>query len=190
MRTRTLPAAALAIGLTGALTISAAPAQAAVPAAAGPIHGCALLGAAKASKILGSPAHATHETNTKGPAPLELNRGCIWAFSDNYFGYNVNTFKSAATAKSVYNQMKTATLESTLSDILQGSGNVKVKGYPGFVRVHQVFPALNEPPIVKDCIYNVVVRKGATLFVTSFAADNLESTAMLLAAAKVIVPRM
>ncbi|MEI8081318.1 MAG: hypothetical protein WCI74_05675 [Actinomycetes bacterium] len=190
MNAKTRSAATLAVGLTAALTIGAAPAQAAAPAAAGPIHGCALLGAAKASKILGSPAHKTHETNTKGPAPLRLNRGCIWAFSDNYFGYNVNTFKSAATAKSVFNQMKTATLESTLNDVLQGSGNVKVKGYPGFVRVHQVFPGLNEAPILKDCIYNVVVRKGTTLFVTSYATDSLESTAMLLAAAKVIVPRM
>lgn len=190
MRTEATLTTALAAGLTVSLAVAVAPAQSAIPAADQQIRGCALLGAAKASKILGSPAHEIHETNQKGPAPLKFNRGCIFAFGDGNFGYNVNTFKGVGPAKAVFNEMKTASLESTPTEILQGSDNVKVKGYPGFARVHQLLPGEDEAPIVKDCIYNVVVRKGATLFVTSYAADNLESTQMLLAAAKVIVPRM
>lgn len=190
MYTRTLSSLALIGGLLGTLVVGAGPVQAAVPAAAQSAGGCSLLTAKQAAKVFGSPAHKTHETNLKGVGGAVRSRGCIYAFADGYFGFDANTYSSTSLAKRIFKSKAQGTLESTPNLFLMIKINVKVKGFPGFVRAHEAIPGPNETPPAKPYIYNVVVRKGATIYANSFASDNLSSGPMLLAAAKIIVARM
>ncbi|MEI6623825.1 MAG: hypothetical protein WCP28_18180 [Actinomycetes bacterium] len=191
MYTKTLLSTALVGGLVGTLVVGAGPAQAAAPAAgAQSAGGCSLLTAKQASKVLGSPAHKTHETNLKNVGGAKRSRGCIYAFADGYFGFDANTYPSASLAKKIFKSSAQGTLESTPNLFLMIAANVKVKGFPGFVRAHEGIPGPNDPPITKPYIYNVVVRKGATVYANSFASDNLSSGPMLLAAARIVVARM
>ena len=43
---------------------------------------------------------------------------------------------------------------------------------------------------MKEFLYQVVVRKGATIFVEEYGANDLDSMPRLYAVAKVVVPRV
>jgi hypothetical protein len=167
---------------------------AAVPASAfhsaKPVGGCALLGAKPAAKFFGGPAQVEHETNKKGSGATLVNRGCSYSSGDQVLAYTANTYVSAAIAKSIFTAMSGATKESTENLFLMGADNVKISGQPGFARLHRLIPGAGEAPPAKEFLYQVVVRKGATILIEEYGANDLDSTKRLYGAARVIVPRM
>jgi hypothetical protein len=167
---------------------------AAVPAsgapAAKPVGGCALLGPKPAAKFFGGPAQVIHETNKKGTGATILNRGCTYSSADQLLGYTANTYVSATVAKSIFTAMSGATKESTENLFLMGADNVKITGQPGFARIHRLIPGAGEAPPAKEFLYQVVVRKGATIFIEEYGANDLDSMTRLYGVAKVVVPRM
>ena len=175
----------VALGLLGLAPIPASGIQPAKP-----VGGCALLGAKPAAKFFGGPAQVVHETNKKGNGATILNRGCTYSSADELLGYTANTYASAAMAKSIFTAMSGATKESTDHLFLMGADNVKIAGQPGFARIHRLIPGEGEAPPAKEFLYQVVVRKDATIFVEEYGANDLDSMPRLYAAAKVVVPRM
>lgn len=178
----------LVAALAGIVTLGVAPAHAA--AGTKPVRGCALLSATRASKILGAKAHKTHGTNKKDNGAVRLWRGCTYSSSAGVIGYTATTYSKRAQAKSVFSTIKAKSRESTSNSVLMGADNVKIKGHPGFARQHRLIPGEGEPEIVKDILYQVVVRKGSVVFATDYAAGDLDSIHILYAVAKVVVPRM
>jgi hypothetical protein len=180
----------MAVVLGAAVLAGAAPAHAAVVPTAKPVGGCALLGSAGAATFLGGPASIIHETNQKGHGPTTLIRGCVYEGGDQTLGYNVSTYSTVGMAKTVFSEMSTATQESTDSVFLQASDNVKIKGMPGFARIHRLIPGAAETPPAKEFLYQLVVRKGATILVEDYAANDLDSMPRMYATARTIVARM
>jgi hypothetical protein len=170
------------------LGLAALPASAVATAKV--VGGCALLGSASAAKFFGGPAHIDHETNKKGHGATNLNRGCSYSSGDQVLAYTANTYVSAAIAKSIFTAMSGATKESTENLFLMGADNVKISGQPGFARLHRLIPGAGEAPPAKEFLYQVVVRKGATILIEEYGANDLDSTKRLYGAARVIVPRM
>jgi hypothetical protein len=150
----------------------------------------AMLGAKPAAKFFGGPAQVVHETNKKGSGATILNRGCTYSSADQVLGYTANTYASAAMAKTVFTAISAATKESTENVFLMGADNVTISGQPGFARIHRLIPGEGEAAPAKEFLYEVVVRKGATIFVEEYAANDLDSMPRLYGAAKVVVSRM
>jgi hypothetical protein len=178
----------VAIVTSAAVLLYVAPAEAVTPAAK-PVGACALLGAAGAAKFLGGPAGIVHETNQKGAGAV-LNRGCIYSSGDQEMSYTANTYSSAAMAETIFTSMAKATLTSTDNLFLQAAGNIKVAGMPGFARIHRIIPGAGETPPAKEFLYQLVVRKGATILIEEYGANDLDSTPRLKASAQKIVHRM
>jgi hypothetical protein len=182
------PFAIIALAAVASVGLAVLPASGV--SAAKPMGGCALLGAKPAAKFFGGPAQVVHETNKKGSGATILNRGCTYSSADQVLGYTANTYASAAMAKTVFTAISAATKESTENVFLMGADNVTISGQPGFARIHRLIPGEGEAAPAKEFLYEVVVRKGATIFVEEYAANDLDSMPRLYGAAKVVVPRM
>ena len=57
---------------------------------------------------------------------------------------------------------------------LMGADNVKIAGQSGFARIHRLVPGEGEGPPAKEVLDQVVVRKGATIFVEEYGANDLD----------------
>jgi hypothetical protein len=178
---------AVLIGLTLAGAV-AAPASGTVATA--PVRGCAILGASGAAKFLGGPAQITHETNSKGPAPFVLNRGCTYSSGDAVLGYTVNTYASAGMAKTIFAEMAARSRESTANLFVMGANNLKVAGQPGYGRIYRLVPDEGEDPPAREFLYVFVFRKGATILHEEYTANDLDSGPGMIAAAKSMLPRI
>lgn len=180
----------IAAVLGAALFTGAVPAPVAAIPAARPGRACALLGSAGAAKFFGGPASIGHETNKKGNGPTVLNRGCSYSSGDATLAYTANVYSSVAMAKGIWNAMSKATVESTSNSVLMADDFVKIAGMPGFARIHRLIPGEGETPPAKELLYQVIVRKGATILIEEYGANDLDSTPRLYAAARTIVARM
>jgi hypothetical protein len=182
------PFAIMILVALGVLGVAPIPASGVQPAK--PVGGCALLGPKPAAKFFGGPAQVVHETNKKGNGATVLNRGCTYSSADQLLGYTANSYASAAIAKSIFTATSGATKESTDNLFLMGADNVKIAGQPGFARIHRLIPGEGEAPPAKEFLYQVVIRKGATIFVEEYGANDLDSMPRLYEVAKAVVPRM
>jgi hypothetical protein len=182
------PSAILIIVALGVVGLAPIPASGVQPVK--PVGGCALLGPKPAARFFGGPAQVVHETNKKGNGATVLNRGCTYSSADQLLGYTANSYASAAIAKSIFTAMSGATKESTENLFLMGADNVKIAGQPGFARLHRLIPGEGEAPPAKEFLYEVVVRKGATIFIEEYGANDLDSMPRLYAVAKAVVPRI
>jgi hypothetical protein len=176
--------------LVAVAVLGVTPAPASSVPAAKPIGGCALLGPKPAATFFGAPAQVTHETNKKGSGATILNRGCTYSSGDQLLAYTANTYANASIAKYAFTAMSGATKTSTPNLVLMGADNVKISGQPGFARIHQLVPGPDEPAPAKEFLYQVVVRKGATILVEEYGANDLDSMPRLYTVAKTVVPRM
>ena len=167
-----------------------APMAASAATSTKPVGGCALLGPKPAAKFFGGSAQVVHETNKKGIGGTVLNRGCSYSSADQLLAYTANSYASAAIATSIFKAMSGATKESTPNLFLMGADNVKISGQPGFARIHRLIPGEGEAPPAKEFLYQVVVRKGATILVEEYGANDLDSMPRLYNVAKIVVPRM
>jgi hypothetical protein len=175
----------VALGVLGLAPVAAGGVQQAKP-----VGGCALLGAKPAATFFGGHAQVVHETNKKGSGATVLNRGCTYSNADQLLGYTANNYASAAMAKSIFTAMSGATKVSTPNLFLMGADNVKIAGHAGFARIHRLIPGAGEAPPAKEFLYQVVVLKGATIFIEEYGANDLDSMPRLYGVARVVVPRM
>jgi hypothetical protein len=188
---KTMRLRCLAAGLVAAIAlgIGVPQAEAVVPAGK-PIGGCALLGPAQASAFLGGAAQVVSESNEKGHGATVLSRGCSYSSADKIIDYTANTLSSATMAKYVFNAASKSTKVSNDHLNLMGADNVKIAGQPGFARIHRAVPGPGEVAPANEFYYQVVVRKGATIFTANYAANDLDSMKRLYTVAKTVVARM
>ena len=164
-----------------------APQAGAVVSTGKPIGGCALLGGANASRILGGPAAAIHETNKH--TSFGLVRGCTYSGAGIEIPYTVTSYPNAAFAKQMLSSVSAKVHEPTDGLLLMGFGTPKIKGYPSLVYYFQLMPAEGEAPPPFDFLSETVVRKGSIVFVAEAGTDD-DSTPMLRKIANIVVPRM
>lgn len=183
-----IPKVLVSAGLATLLGLGFVPSPASAGAPTGkPIGGCSLLGAANATKILGGPAAAVHETNHR--TSFGLVRGCTYSGAGIDVPYTVTTYPSAAIAKRILSTVSVKAREPLDGMLLMGFGHPKIKGYPSVVDYFQLVPGEGEAPPQFDFLSQVIVRKGATILVTEAAADA-DATPMLRKVASIVVPRM
>jgi len=184
-----LPKSLLAL-LTASLLFGYGAAPAKAVKIASPGAACSLLGAAQASGFLGGAAHVVHETNKKGSGATVLNRGCSYSSGDELIAYTANTYAGVGLAKAIFATTKKATLASTPNLFLMGADSVMIAGSPGFARLHRLIPGDGEAPPAKEFLYMVVVRKGASILVLEYGANDLDSMPPLYTLSKKITVRM